>query len=175
MPDASVDSGPWRFQPEELLRALVDGGVRFVLIGGLAATLHGSSVRTGDAEICPARDDTNLRALARVLDDLGAKIRAGSQLVDLPVPAELLRTTLIWNLSTPHGELDLSFVPAGTDGYDDLASAAVRYDLDGLVVVVASLDDVIRSKTAADRPKDREHLVYLGMLRDETERTAGQP
>lgn len=53
-----IERSPWlpRFDPEAMLRVLTDHQVRYVLIGGLAATLHGSPVRTGDADICPARD-----------------------------------------------------------------------------------------------------------------------
>jgi hypothetical protein len=59
------------------------------------------------------------------------------------------------------GEVDLAFVPAGTDGYDDLSQDAVEMDLKGLSVRVASLADVIRSKQAANRPKDQRVLPTL--------------
>ena len=53
-----------RFQPEAILRVLLRHRVDFVLIGGVAATLHGSNLRTGDLDICPARDPANLERLA---------------------------------------------------------------------------------------------------------------
>ena len=64
-----------RFAPEELLGTLERHGVRYVLIGGLAATLHGSPLRTGDADICPARDAANLERLAQALQEIDARIR----------------------------------------------------------------------------------------------------
>lgn len=68
-------------------------------------------------------------------------------------------------LATRFGDLDLVFEPEGTGGYEDLAARAVRYDLGGgLVVAVAALEDIIRSKAAADRPKDRETLPTLQAL-----------
>ena len=56
-----------RFQPEEMLRALERHRVRYVVIGGVGATLHGSPVPTRDTDICPARDDVNLESLAMSL------------------------------------------------------------------------------------------------------------
>ncbi|MDO8793721.1 MAG: hypothetical protein Q7J25_03780 [Vicinamibacterales bacterium] len=62
------------FDPKALLTTLADHDVRYVLIGGLAATFHGSPVRTSDADICPARDAGNLARLSRALVDLDAKV-----------------------------------------------------------------------------------------------------
>lgn len=59
--------------------------------------------------------------------------------------------------------------PGGTDGFADLDTAATGEDLDGLVVRVASLDDLIRMKRAADRPQDRIAVEWLSALRDELE------
>ena len=74
----------------------------------------------------------------------------------------LIGNAEMWNLSTAYGDLDVAFLPAGTNGYADLVESAETYELEGDVrVVVASLADVIRSKEAADRPKDREALPVL--------------
>ena len=67
----------------------------------------------------------------------------------------------VWNLVTPHGDLDISFVPNGTTGYPDLANDASDVDAFGLIVPVASLADVIRSKQAANRHKDQRVLPVL--------------
>ncbi len=66
-----------RFQPEEILRALERHAVRYIVIGGIAATLHGSPLRTGDLDICPARDRDNLERLAAALAEIRARVRAG--------------------------------------------------------------------------------------------------
>lgn len=65
-----------RFEPEALLATLNRHGVAYVLIGGLAATLHGSTVRTGDADICPSTARDNLERLAAALAELGARRRS---------------------------------------------------------------------------------------------------
>ena len=69
---------------------------------------------------------------------------------------------------TDLGDLDCLGIPAGTLGYDDLMKSAVDVDLDGLVVAVASIDDLIRMKRAAGRPRDLAELEILGALRDES-------
>jgi hypothetical protein len=67
----------------------------------------------------------------------------------------------VWNLTSPFGEFDISFVPSGTDGYKDLVRHAHVIESHGEPVPVADLDDVIRSKEAAGRPKDIVHLPIL--------------
>jgi predicted nucleotidyltransferase len=70
---------------------------------------------------------------------------------------------------TDHGDLDITFVPSGTRGYDDLIRDARRVSVRGIAVPVASLADVIRSKEAAGREKDRPVLPVLRRLLEETE------
>ena len=64
-------------------------------------------------------------------------------------------------MTTPYGEFDISFAPSGTEGYEDLARHALVIESYGQLVPVADLDDVIRSKEAAGRPKDILHLPIL--------------
>jgi hypothetical protein len=68
------------------------------------------------------------------------------------------------NLETDAGDLDVSFTPAGTNGYDDLVTHVATFDLDGVVAPTAALLDIIRSKTAANRPKDHASLPVLEEL-----------
>ena len=159
-----------RFDPEAILRALVERQVEFVLIGGVAATLHGSNLRTGDIDICPRRELANLDRLAAVLCELDARVRAEGVPDGVPFSPDgpfLARVELL-NLTTRCGDLDLAFQPSGTTGYDDLRSGSVVFDLDGLLVPTASLADVIRSKEAAGRRKDEEALPTLRALLGES-------
>jgi hypothetical protein len=157
--------------PEGIFHALAARELRYVLIGGLAGTLHGSPLRTNDADICPARDTDNLRRLALALEDLDARLTAKdtSEGVRFPYEAEFLSRVSLLNLITRFGFVDVSFEPSGTEGYDDLIRHAVVYDL-GVQVTVASLDDVIRSKRAANRPKDHAAFPELEALREEIRR-----
>jgi hypothetical protein len=157
---------PQPFDARPILRVLATHNVDFVLIGALATIFHGSPVRTGDADITPAADRGNLERLAAALAELDARIRVAGEREGLAFDrsAEALSRAQIWNLITPHGDLDISFVPSGTAGYDDLIRDAVTYEIAGVHVKVASLADVIRSKEAADRPKDRAVLPTLREL-----------
>jgi hypothetical protein len=154
------------FQPRLVIDTLNRHGVDYVLIGGLAATLHGSPLRTGDTDICPDNRPANLEKLAVALRALKARIRTEGADGGLPFSCDaafLSRVSLL-NLETDAGDLDVSFIPSGTGGYDDLAAHVARFDLDGVVAPTAGLLDIIRSKTAANRPKDQASLPVLEEL-----------
>jgi hypothetical protein len=158
-----------RLQPRELLSCLVDNDVEFVLIGALGATLHGSPVRTNDADICPQQSTRNLRRLASALNELEARIYSPTdpEGVEFKCDEKVLEAADIWNLVTRFGRLDISFWPSGTRGYEDLAKSAVELGIGGGITVrVASLLDIIRSKEAAGRPKDFEALPLLREMLD---------
>jgi hypothetical protein len=98
---------------------------------------------------------------------MNARIRTEDAPEGLPFScdASFLRQMKLLNLTTRFGDLDLSFEPSGTGGYEDLSPRCIRFDLgDGLVVPVAALEDIIRSKEAANREKDRQALPTLRLL-----------
>jgi hypothetical protein len=164
-----VTDGLGAFDPAALLRVLDARGVRFVLIGGLAAAVHGSPYVTTDVDVTPATDPQNLANLSGALRDLDARIRTEAVPGGLPFDhdgASLLRNA-VWNLVTRHGDLDVAFTPSGTTGYDDVTRDAEPIEILGVVVRVASLADVVRSKTAAAREKDQRQLPLLRRLLEE--------
>ena len=151
------------FDPVALLGALNRHGVRFVVIGGIAALSQGSPLPTEDVDVTPEQNDENLDRLASALGDLDPRLRTGAgDVVPLPQDSRLLAQAETWTLTTRYGDLDLVFSPPGTGGYDDLRRDAFEVDLGQNVHVrVASLADVIRSKEASNRPKDRAQLPAL--------------
>ncbi len=157
---------------EELFACLDRHGVQYVLIGGLAAVLHGSPLPTVDADICPSPAPDNLQRLAHALHDLEARIRTPDTPGGVAFPHEprFLAGVQMLNLVTRAGDLDLSFTPAGTAGYADLSVQASRMVILGVPVTVAALEDVIRSKEAANRPKDLRALPMLRQLLAEIRR-----
>ena len=157
------------FDPVAGLRTLVDHDVRFVVIGGFAAALRGSPMMTGDVDICPARHDGNLDRLAEALRSLNARLRGAPADVPFVLDGRTLEAGDHFTFATDTGPIDCLGAPAGTDGFVDLDASASDEDLDGLVVRVASLDDLIRMKRAADRPQDRIAIEWLSALRDELE------
>ena len=73
----------------------------------------------------------------------------------------MLSRAEMWNLVTDAGQVDVSFRPSGTEGYDDLARGAdhlrrLRHRTPG-----TQLEDIVRSKEAANRPKDRQDVLIL--------------
>jgi predicted nucleotidyltransferase len=154
------------FDPQEIFAALERHGVRFVVIGGVAAILHGASHVTTDVDIVPEEGRDNLARLSAALKELNARIRVAGEPEGIPFDhsAESLARVRIWNLVTDRGNLDLTFVPSGTRGYDDLVRDAELMIVRGVDVPVASLADVIRSKEAAGRERDRLVLPTLRRL-----------
>jgi hypothetical protein len=157
------------FDPAHIITTLAGREVDYVLIGGLAGALHGSPAATNDADICPSRTAENRCRLAAALVDLDARIRVDSDPDGVPFDrsAAFLDVVELLNTTTSAGDLDISYVPIGTEGYDDLAERAVEFDIGGVRVRVASLDDIIHSKRTAGRPKDLATLPVLEALRDE--------
>ncbi|MHB1474650.1 MAG: hypothetical protein ACYCV4_13705 [Dermatophilaceae bacterium] len=153
-----------RFDPLKIVAAFNHRGVEYVVIGGYAGELHAAAVPpTRDIDLTPRATAENLRRLSQVLTDLDARIRTQGVPEGLPFShdAASLANAGIWNLTCTFGELDISFKPSGTDGYEDLVRTALRVDVRGEQMPVASLADIIRSKEAAGRPKDFTALPAL--------------
>lgn len=161
------------FRPDLILEILVRHEVEFVLIGGMAAVAHGSPHLTHDVDVCHKVERSNLERLSAALVELDARIRVLED--DEPLPFDrspsFLERCQVWNLATRLGDLDLSCAPTGTTGYDDLRQDADDMDLgQGLVVTVASLADIVRSKEAAGREKDRLTLPTLRAMLEHQQR-----
>lgn len=144
-----------------ILEVLLRHEVKFVLIGGLAAVVHGSPIATEDVDVTPEASRDNLARLSTALTELGAQVRFDNEALPFAHDAESLAAAGVWNLRTSFGDLDISMVPNGTSGYADLVRDSTSVEAYGLAIPVASLADVIRSKQAANRPKDQRVLPVL--------------
>jgi hypothetical protein len=156
-----------------MLRVLVSHRVEFILVGGIAARLRGAPLLTQDVDVTPATDRENLGRLAGALRELNARLRTATEPEGVPFPFEpgLLESAAVWTMTTRHGDLDLVMRPAGTAGYPDLIAESDRLKVavkPELIVSVASLADVIRSKEAAGREKDRAALPLLRRTLEES-------
>lgn len=143
---------------------LLDHGVRFVIIGGMAARLHDTGHATVDVDICPSSDDANLSKLADALRELGARLRVAGDPDGVPFDPhpDMLHQVETMTLITEYGPLDLCLVPAGfPDGYAILQEHASIIVVATVDLPVASLEDVVASKRAAGRPKDIVALPAL--------------
>lgn len=102
------------FDPRLTCRALNDTGVDYVVDGGFATVIYGSPLPTSDVDVVPDREQSNLDRLRVALVTLGPKLRMADGPVDAPMDgASLAAMPFMLNLSTSHGDLDLTFEPSG--------------------------------------------------------------
>ncbi|HUF10156.1 MAG TPA: hypothetical protein VMO47_12590 [Rhodothermales bacterium] len=156
-------SRPAPLDPERLVTVLASYDVQYVLIGALAARLQGFPRVTADADITPERTRDNLQKLAAALRELKARVFTEGVPEGLPFDcsAEMLERADMWNLITSAGRIDVAFMPSGTAGFEDLVKNAVNFEVFGVPILVASLEDIIRSKQAADRVQDRQDVMIM--------------
>lgn len=156
-----------------MVETLLRHKVEFVVIGGFAVELYDVPVPpTRDVDITPARDPHNLARLVNALTELEARLRVADGPeggLEMPggITIEWLRSMVTAAFVTTAGPLDISFIPDGTTGYDDLVRGHEVLLYRGLQLPVANLGDVIRSKEAAGREKD---LLILPALREHLRR-----
>ena len=160
--------GPPDLDPKPILDALERNAVDYLVIGGLAAQLHGARIeRTYDIDITPAGDVGNLGRLAHALREIGAKLRPpgmkeGFEIeIEIEIDERTYLNMVTIAFTTEHGWLDVSLVPDGTTGFEDLVRNRSTVQGFGSAVPIASLADIIRSKQAAGRPKDVVHIPIL--------------
>jgi len=147
---------------QAILETLERHRVRYVLVGGLAAQTRGWRGATEDIDITPAADRENLAHLAAALAELeaGFRVDPARYPAGFKPPGGLDADTFTGQISlaftTKHGPLDVALVPDGTRGFDDLRRRASHVHAAGTTirVLVASAEDIVRSKSAANRPKD---------------------
>lgn len=159
------------FDPLGALRSLVDHEVDFVLIGGLAARLHGSPTVTDDLDISHSKQRSNLERLALCLRKMNARLRLPDpeERVDMDLEWRLLAAADNFTLTTGFGALDCIALPAGIESYEQLAVRATVMKLGDIDIRVATLDDLMAMKRAAGRRKDLIELEIFAALRDEVD------
>lgn len=154
---------------------LEEHGVDFVIVGGIAVQAHGHSRSTRDLDVIPRPDLTNLSRLGEALGDLGARLLRGAAAVDVTDP-QLLKRVPLAPLLTLHGRLDVLNCEhtAGAPAYRHLRERASPVEIDGAIVRVAGLDDLLRMKRAAGRDIDLDDIGALTRTEEELEREIGE-
>jgi hypothetical protein len=149
-----------------LLRILHDQGVRFLIVGGAAATAHGSARLTQDLDLVYDRSPDNLERLVRALGPHEPYLRGAPPGLPFVFDVGTLRLGLNFTLTSKLGDVDLLGEIVGGGGYAALAPHCVEMSLFGVPCLVLGLDKLIEVKRAAGRPKDLEALAELIAIRE---------
>lgn len=149
-----------------LLGELVEDGVEFLVIGGVAVGYHGHVRATKDVDVVPAPDSANLERLAGVLERLGAEVEGSGEFAsdELPNPLDPQALALggNWVLLTRLGRLDIMQWIGDSALWEKLSPAALEDEIGGLRIKIVSYDDLVALKQLAGRPED---LIDLERLR----------
>ena len=150
---------------EKILILLHEAEINYVLIGGLAMILQGGNHVTDDTDISVALDTENAQKVCDWLISHHAKPPLYTSFTPFAITPETLRKFRFLNLKTDLGAIDVLPIPAGIESFEELLERANLIELDGFAVHVASIDDLIAMKKAANRPKDQLHLMELQALK----------
>ena len=168
-------------QAAQLIQLLARHRVDYVIVGGLAATVHGATRVTYDVDLVPRWTRANLERLATALREEGAELRTPgvAETSAFPVDARVLRRFEVSTWRTRLGDLDIiSGTPLRARGelasYDELSARAERRDAFGETILVADLDDIIEAKEVLGREPDLVALPELHRLRELRDRSTDE-
>ena len=150
-----------------LLEALHEAGVQFIIVGGVAATAHGSARVTHDIDISYARDDANLERLVAALRPFDPYLRGAPRGLPFAWSTTTLRAGLNFTLTTTAGDIDLLGEIIGGGTYEELAPHTIPVVVFGRETRILDLPWLIRVKRAAGRPRDLEVIAELEALQEE--------
>jgi len=158
---------------DRMIPALERSGVRFLIVGGVAAVLHGSARLTQALDIVYDRDPENVRRLVRALAPHAPRLRGAPPGLPFRLDERTVLAGLNFTLTTALGDLDLLGEVAGGGAYADLLPRSDEVDLSGLRVRCVDLSTLIALKRAAGRPRDLDALAEVEALREEREGPPG--
>lgn len=161
-----MTDGPLRLRL--LLERLREAEVDFVLVGGLAVNAWGYLRATRDVDLVPDPSRENLERLDTLLVGLGGKVEVGGRLLEPSAIRTFLRTGDRTLVLTDLGRVDILQGLPQVPSFASLDENASEVDIDGLVVKVCSLDDLLAMKRTSDRARDREDLEALEAAQEET-------
>lgn len=153
-----------------ILDELVQAGVEFLVIGGVAVGYHGHVRATKDVDVVPAPDAVNLARLAEVLKRLDAEVEGASEFESEELPDPLDPQALAlggnWVLLTRLGRLDVMQWIGDDPLWARLSPAALEDEVGGLTIKIVSYEDLVALKELAGRPEDIIDLERLRQARD---------
>jgi len=149
---------------ESMLRGLNDAKIEFVVIGGLAAVVHGAPFVTNDLDVCYRNSAENIDRLARRLREWSAYPRGWEPGLPFELDSRTFRTMPLLTLQTSEGNLDLLDRVVGLDGYEMAYEHSVEIEALGVSFRALALGALIRAKEATGRAKDLGQLPTLRAL-----------
>jgi predicted nucleotidyltransferase len=149
-----------------LLKRLVSASVDFIIVGGYAGVVHGCTLVTQDVDICCNFAPGNLLALQEAIADLHPVHRMTPGRQPLELTAENAGQFRNLYLDTDLGHLDCLSEIQGLGGYDEVAKASQTIEIDGLPLCVLTIDALIVTKEAMNRPRDREAIRQLRAIKE---------
>ena len=152
---------------ERLLPALSEAGVEFIVVGGVAAIVHGSARLTQDLDVVYRRSPENVGRLATALTPFAPYLRGAPP--DLPFrwDSKTIERGLNFTLATSAGPLDVLGEITGGGTYETLIPHSRKISVFGIECYCLGLDRLIQAKRDAGRPKDLEIIAELEALREE--------
>lgn len=160
---------------EGVLRILGTAHVEFVIIGGLAATVHGAAHVTYDIDVCYRRTWDNMSRLVDALAPYRPYPRGAPPGLPFDWSAETIKRGLNFTLTTTRWDVDLLGEVAGAGGYDEILPHTIGAELFGTTIRCVDLPMLIRMKRAAGRPKDYDAIAGLEALLAEREALPPRP
>jgi len=154
---------------DKLLPVLVHGGIEFILVGGVAAIIHGSARLTYDVDVVYARSRDNIKRLAASLAPFAPYLRGAPPGLPFVWDEHTIRNGLNFTLTTALGDLDVLGEVVGGGGYAALLPHSLDIEAFGVKFKCVDLPTLIQLKRAAGRPKDLEGLAELEALLRERE------
>ena len=151
-----------------LLRLLTDNEVEFIIVGGAAATAHGSARLTLDLDIVYKRSKENITRIVKALAPIQPYLRGAPAGLPFDWSVETIEKGLNFTLTTSLGALDLLGEIVGGGGYEGLSETTIPVEVGGVQCLCLSLERLIEVKRAAGRPKDLEVIAELEQIINET-------
>jgi len=150
---------------EEIIAALVRADVRFVVIGGVAASIQGSARFTNDIDICYDTAPDNVERLVKLLAGWNAYLRGVERGLPFVMDSKAFRITPVMTLTTDVGDIDVLDVVSGVGDFAAVLKASEVVEIGDVEFRSLELDALIASKRASGRPKDVEQLIELEAIR----------